>query len=110
MRRNFGLDLLQARDKASVAHQLRDDGVIRMSPVDRVSDDDPRLETSDDYGDPGAILRRVLNSAVRESKIFANRNSHYLRRLGCFFGAELRSTTTCHLARGEVENSRRSAE
>ena len=42
--RYFGLDLFQTGDEARVAYELRDDGMIGMSPMKRVSDYNLRLE------------------------------------------------------------------
>src|SRR6266550_3453465 len=107
---HFGLDLFEAGDEARVAHELRYDGMIRMPSVQRVGDDDRRLQRSDHYRDFGARLRSVLNAPVREPKILTHRDAHHFRCLTRFLRAELRCAATRQLARGEIENARGSAQ
>src|SRR6266566_2133486 len=105
VRRNFGLDLLQAGDETCIPHELRDDRMIRVSSVQRVSDDDLRLQASYHHGHLRPCFGGVLDSAIRESKILSYSDTHQFRRFRGFLRAQIRCPATGHFSGGEVEDS-----
>src|SRR2546423_8778798 len=110
MRRDLGLDFPEARDEAGVAHQLRDDGMVRMAAVQRMGDHYSWLETPDYHGNLRPGRRRVLNASIRQPQILPRRDAHHLRRLCRFLCAELRSSSTRELPSREIEDARRSSQ
>lgn len=110
MRCDFRLDLLETRDEARVADELRHDRVIGVPAVKRVGDDDVWFQPPDHECDFGSRLGRILNPAVGKSKVLSHRDTHHLCGLGGFLCAELGSAATRQLSRGEIENACLSAE
>src|SRR6266404_8000108 len=105
VRRDFRLDLLEAGDEARITNELRDNRMVRMSSVQRMGDYDLRLQTPDHDRNLRACLGRVLDSAIRETQVFAHCDAHHFRRFRSLLRAQLRRAAAGQLSGGEVENS-----
>ena len=110
MRRDLRLDFFEPGDKARVADELGNYRVIRMPSMQRVGNNDLRLEPSYHDRDFSPRLRRVLNAAVRQPQVLAHSDTHHLGCLAGLLRAKLRRSTTGKLSRGEIENPGGSAE
>jgi hypothetical protein len=106
VRRKRRRELHDARQEAGVAHQLRGDAVIGMTPDRRRRDDDRGPQPTQHLHECGARLLRVLDVRVGQGEVLAYREPEHPRGRLRLRGSQLGRSARSHLALREIQHAR----